>query len=118
MNESSTGIQKGFHWKTSPVMGQSGASEDAMAERKLHISKAPEVTRDMSSGAEPSKEKENEDHARLPAQVPASHVFWNPSGNDRQERMDAVSGQKDGKHRADNAWARQQDRQIRRAAAF
>ena len=69
----------------------------------------------MSSCAEPTEEKEEEDHARLPAQMPASRVLRNPSGNYRQERMDAVSGLEDGKHRADNAWARQQDRQIRKA---
>ena len=54
------------------------------------------------AGAEANKEKEKEDHARLPAQVPASRVLRNPGGNDRQERMDAA----------------QQDRQFRRAAAF
>ena len=47
-----------------------------------------------------------------------SRVWRNPSGNDRQERMDAVSGLKDGKNRANNALARQQDRQIRRTAAL
>ena len=40
-------------------------------------------------------------HARLPAQVPASSVSKNPGGNHRQERKDAVSGQEDGKHQAD-----------------
>ena len=30
----------------------------------------------------------------------------NPGGNNRQERMDAVSGREDRRHRADNAWAR------------
>ena len=55
------------------------------------------------------KEKK-EDHARLPAQVPASRVSRNPDGNNRQERTDAVSGLKDGKHRTDNALARHQDR--------
>ena len=64
----------------------------------------------MLSRAEPIEEKEKEDHARLPAQVPASRVPSNPGGNNRQERKDAVSGLKDGNHRADNAWARQQDR--------
>ena len=34
------------------------------------------------------------------------------------ERKDAVSGLKDGNHRADNAWARQQDRTTRRSLAF
>ena len=40
-------------------------------------------------------------HARLPPQVPASRVTKNPGGNHRQERMDAVSGQGDGKHQED-----------------
>ena len=64
--------------------------------------KLPEVTGHMSSCADSKEEKEEEDHARLPTQMPASRVFRNPGGNNRQERMDAVSGLKDGKHRADN----------------
>ena len=72
----------------------------------------------MLSGADPNDEKEKDDHARLPAQVPASRVSRNPGGNNRQERMDAVSGQKDGNRGADNAWARQQDRATRRSSAF
>ena len=39
-------------------------------------------------------------HARLPAQVPASSVS-SPGGNNRQERKDAVSDPEDGKHQAD-----------------
>ena len=65
-----------------------------------------------------NEEKEKEDHARLPAQMPASRVSRNPGGNNRQERKDAMSGQKDGNHRADNAWVRQQDRTKRRSLAF
>ena len=57
---------------------------------------APEVTGHKSSGAEPNKENEKEDRARLPAQVPSSRVLRNPGGNDKQERMDAVSGPTDG----------------------
>ena len=53
------------------------------------------------------RRKKEEEHARLPAQMSGSRVSRNPGGNNRQERMDAVSGLKDGKHRADNAWARQ-----------
>ena len=64
----------------------------------------------MSTDAGPNKEKRKEDHTLLPAQVPASRVLRNPGGNERQERMDAVSGLKDGKHRADNALARHKDR--------
>ena len=37
----------------------------------------------------------------VPAQVPASRVSKNPGGNNRQERMNAVSGRKDRRHRAD-----------------
>ena len=40
-------------------------------------------------------------HARLPAQMPASSVSENPGGNYRHERKDAVSGQEDGKQRED-----------------
>ena len=40
-------------------------------------------------------------HARLLAQLPASSVSRNPGGNNRQERNDAVSGQEDGRQRAD-----------------
>ena len=32
-------------------------------------------------------------------------------GNNRQERMDAVSGREDRRHRADDAWARQQKKE-------
>ena len=72
----------------------------------------------MSSCAEPTEEKEKEDHARLPAQMPASRVLRNPGGNDRQERMDAVSGLEDGNRGAGNTLARQQDRKIWRAATL
>ena len=40
-------------------------------------------------------------HVQLPAQVPASSASENPSGNNRQERKDAVSGQESGKQRED-----------------
>ena len=65
------------------------------------------ITGHMSTGTGPNKEKK-EDHARLVAQVPASSVR-NPGGNHRQERMDAVSGLNNGRHRADNELARHQD---------
>ena len=77
-----------------------------------------ETTGHMPSRAEPIEKKEKEDHARLPAQMPASRVPRNPGGNNRQERKDAVSGQKDGNRGADNTLARQQDRAKRRAFAF
>ena len=35
-------------------------------------------------------------HARLPAQVPASSVSRSPGGNNRQERLNAVSGREAG----------------------
>ena len=54
--------------------------------------KLPEVTGHMSSCAEQNEEKEEEDHARLPAQVPASRVLRNPGGNTRQERMQCQAG--------------------------
>ena len=62
----------------------------------------------MPSRAEPIEENEKQKHARLPAQMPASRVSRNPGGNNRQEQMDAVSGQEDRRHRADNAWVRLQ----------
>ena len=68
----------------------------------------PETTGHMPPRVEPIGQNEKRKHARLPAQTPASGVSKNPGGNKRQERMDAVSGREDGKHRADNAWARQQ----------
>ena len=72
--------------------------------------KLPEVTGHMSSCAESNEEKEKENHARLPAQMPASRMSRNPAGNSvRPKRRE---------HRADNAWARQQDRKIRRAATL
>ena len=47
-------------------------------------------------------------HARLPAQVPASSVSKSPGGNYRQERKDAVSGQKRRETSSrQTAWARQ-----------
>ena len=55
----------------------------------------------MPSRAEPIEENEKKKHARLPAQMQASRVSRNPAGNNRQERMDAVSGLEDGRHRAD-----------------
>ena len=55
----------------------------------------------MSSRAEPIEENEKKKHARLPAQMPASRVSRNPGGNNRQERMDAVPGREDWRHRAD-----------------
>ena len=55
----------------------------------------------MPSRAEPIEENEKKKHARLPAQMPASRVSRNPVGNNRQERMDAVSGQEERRHRAD-----------------
>ena len=64
----------------------------------------------MPSHAESIEETEKKKQARVPAQTPASRVSKNPGGNKRQERMDAVSGREDRRHRADNAWARQQDR--------
>ena len=45
-----------------------------------------EITGNMPPREEPIEEKEKEDHARLPAQMPASRVSRNPSVNDRQER--------------------------------
>ena len=47
-------------------------------------------------------------HARLPAQVPASSVPRSPGDNNRQERKDAVSGQKNRKHQADNRVGKQE----------
>ena len=49
-----------------------------------------------------SEKTKKKQHARLPAQVPASSVSKSPGGNERQERKDAVTGQNDGKHQADN----------------
>ena len=49
----------------------------------------------MLPEVEPIKDNENKKHARLPAQMPASRVSKNPGGNNRQERMDAVSGRED-----------------------
>ena len=72
----------------------------------------------MPSRAETIENKEKEDPARLPAQMPAFRVPRNPGGNNRQERKDAVSGLKDGNREADNAWARHQDRAKKGAFAF
>ena len=54
------------------------------------------MTLQKSTGAQKSRTKKREKHARLPAQVPASRVSRKPRGNERQERKDAVSGQEDG----------------------
>ena len=63
-------------------------------------------------------EEKKEDNARLPAQRPASRVLKKHSGNERQERKDAVSGRKDGNRGAGNTLARQQDRTERKSSAF
>ena len=55
----------------------------------------------MPRRAEPIEENEKKKHARLPVQMPASPVSMDPGGNNRQERMDAVSGREDRRHRAD-----------------
>ena len=53
-------------------------------------------------GSKNNGKTKKKQHARIPAQVPASSVTRNPGGNNRQEWKDAVSGQKDGTHQADN----------------
>ena len=56
----------------------------------------------MPPRADPIEEYEkNKKHARPPAQMPASRVSRIPGGNNRQERMDALSGREDTRHRAD-----------------
>ena len=55
----------------------------------------------MPPNTEQIEETEKRKHARLPAQTPASHVSKNPGGNNRQERINAVSGREDRTHRAD-----------------
>ena len=73
----------------------------------VHISereiprKLSELTRHtvVQKNNEKTKKKQ---HARLPAQMPASGVSRSPGGNNRQERKDGMSSQKDGKHQADS----------------
>ena len=62
---------------------------------------APEINDHVPSRAEPIEETEKNKHAQHPAQTPASRVSKNAGGNTRQERMNAVSGRKDRRHRAD-----------------
>ena len=64
--------------------------------------KQSEITGSMSSRALLIEETEKKKHARHPAQMPAFRVSRNLGGNNRQERIDAVSGREDGRHRADN----------------
>ena len=83
--------------------------------QNLHIS-AP-------LGQAPPQEEPNggeimEDIARPPAQMPASRVPKKPSGNNRHERKDAVSGREGGKRGTGNTLARQQDWTERRSSAF
>ena len=47
-------------------------------------------------------------HARLPAQVPASSVSKSPRWQHRQDGKDAVSGQKTGNIKQTTAWAKQE----------
>ena len=60
----------------------------------------------MMTRAETNRELRKSTHARLVAQLQASRVSRNPSGNYKQERMDAVSGQEDGNRGAGNTLAR------------
>ena len=76
------------------------------------------MTLQTSPGAEKSRRKRRGKHARLPAQVSASRVPKEPSGNERQERKDAVSGRKDGNRAAGNTMARQQNWTERRSSVF
>ena len=70
---------------------------------KRYLSKAAWNHRARVITCRTIEENEKKKHARLPAQMPASRVSRNPSGNYRQERMDAVSGLQDGNHRTDKS---------------
>ena len=84
-------------------------------EQKTKTHKLSETSGQVPSHVEPNGgEKVND--ARLLAQKPASRVSNKPSGNNRQERKDAVSSRKDGNRGAGNTLARQQDRTKRRSS--
>ena len=78
--------------------------QDTLSQQPLNINSSQAVR--IRFGTSPSQKKKGETkekyHALLPAQVPASRVVKGfPGGNCRQERADAVSGQEDGRQRAD-----------------
>ena len=50
-------------------------------------------------------------HVRLPSQMPASSVSKSPGGNNRQERKNAESNQKDWKHKADYCGIKQEKKE-------
>ena len=72
------GTQKQFHVLEGPSTFINARTDIS---RKL-----PEVTGHMSSCAERNEEKEKEDHARLPARMPASRV---PKKSERQQQTGA-----------------------------
>ena len=76
------------------------------------------MTLQTSTGTEKSRRKRRVKHARLPAQMPASRVLKKPSGNERQERKDAVSRRKDGNPGASNTMASQHNQTERRSSVF
>ena len=81
--------------------------------------KQPEATGQVPPQEEPNGGDIKEDNARLLAQMPASRVSRKPGGNNRQERMDAVSASReDGNRGAGNKLARQPDWTERRSSAF